>query len=81
MKFIVRGNNECACRHFIIAARDGYKDSMKFLLDGFKLGNVTKEELEEMLRVHQKSIDEMKSDQRDKAALLEALGSKTPSLL
>jgi hypothetical protein len=49
MKFIVRGNNERACRHFIIAARDGYKDSMKFLLDGFKLGHVTKEELEETL--------------------------------
>lgn len=43
---------------------------MKSVLWGYKGGYVTKEELEGMMRAHQKSPDGMKSDQRDKAAVL-----------
>jgi TPR repeat protein len=64
-----------ACRHFIIAAKDGVVDAMDNVRNGYKEGFVTKEEFEETLRSFQKSRDEMKSEQREKAAsLLASMG-------
>ena len=37
---------------------------------GFMSGVVTKEEYESTLRAYQKSVDEMKSEARDKAAMI-----------
>jgi TPR repeat protein len=65
-----------AYRHFLIAAKDGFDDSMKAVTDGYKRGYVTKSELEDTLRAYQRSLDEMKSEQRYKAALLEAQRNK-----
>ena len=67
-----RGNNHCAMRHFMIAAKCGVKHSMHCVNAGFRAGYVTKEEFEKTLRDYQASCDETKSDQRDKAVIARA---------
>ena len=59
------GRTERAVKHFIIAANLGYKDAMKQLWDEFKVGNITKEDLDTTLRTHQAAIDATKSSERD----------------
>jgi TPR repeat protein len=58
------GNVEKAAKHWIIAANLGYENSMKSLWLEFKDGNITKEDLDGTLRIHQAAIDETKSEQR-----------------
>lgn len=65
-----RKDHERAYRHFIIAAKDGFKDSMRVVRLGYKKGHVTKQEFKETYRAHKQSLDEMKSEQRDKASSL-----------
>jgi len=57
-----------AMKHYLIAARRGYDDSMKAVGDGYKDGYVTKDQYANTLRVYQSSCKEMKSEQRTKAA-------------
>ena len=64
------GNYQRAMKHFIIAARCGFKDSLDQVKVGFRLGYVTKEDLERTLRSYQASCDETKSEQRDRAAVI-----------
>eukprot|EP00956_Cyclotella_meneghiniana_P042777 scaffold249315_cov39-Cyclotella_meneghiniana.AAC.5 len=56
-----------AMRHFMIAAKCGYHDSLENVKLGFKKGIVTKEDLEKTLRCYQASQDEMRSEDRDRA--------------
>ena len=56
-----------AKKHFMIAARAGYDESLKTIRDMFMAGHVTKEEYEKTLRAHKDSHNEMQSDQRDRA--------------
>ena len=67
------GNHCRAMKHYMIAARCGYDDSLEQVGEGYKLGFVTKEEYASTLRAHRASQDEMKSDQRDIAEELEQL--------
>jgi hypothetical protein len=69
------GNIERAVKHFIIAANVGYEDSMKALWKEFRYGNITKEDLDATLRTHQAAIDEMKSPEREAAAVWRKRGS------
>ena len=62
------GNHQRAFKHMIIAAKVGDTDSLEFVKKGFMGGVVTKEEYESTLRSYQKSVDEMKSEARDKVA-------------
>ena len=64
---IEAGNYHRANKHFILAAKAGYNDSLNFVKKGFMKGSVTKDEYADTLRAHQKAHDEMKSDDRDKA--------------
>ena len=57
-------------KHLMIGAKSGYKDSMDLIKQGFVEGWVTKNELEETLRANEESLDELKSVQREKAALM-----------
>ena len=57
-----------AMKHFLIAARAGLDEALKEVGKGYKAGHVTKDEYANALRAHQKTRDEMKSEQRDKAA-------------
>ena len=51
-------------KHFMISARAGFDKSLNMVKDGFKNGDVTKEEFAKTLRAHKESVDEMKSIQR-----------------
>jgi len=55
-----------AMKHFILAARAGYKDALDRVKGGFMTGFVTKDEYANTLRAHQKAQDDMRSDMRDK---------------
>ena len=61
------GNFHRAMKHFILSAKDGDKNSFGAVKIGFTDGYVTKDEYENTLRAHQQQVDEMKSDNRDKA--------------
>jgi tetratricopeptide (TPR) repeat protein len=61
------GRLERAVKHYIIAAKLGEEDAMKYLLSLYKDGYITKEEYEATLRSHQAAIDATKSAQRDAA--------------
>eukprot|EP00956_Cyclotella_meneghiniana_P040115 scaffold187124_cov20-Cyclotella_meneghiniana.AAC.1 len=64
------GNYQRAMKHFMIAAKCSYKDSLHNIKEGFRLGHVTKEDFEKTLRDYQSSCDETKSEQRDRAAVI-----------
>ena len=64
------GNHHRAYKHFILAAKAGKKDSLEVVKEGFVDGMVTKDEYASTLRAHQKRVDEMKSDDRDKVEVL-----------
>ena len=56
-----------AMKHFMIAARSGYDESLKKVGEGYKAGHVTKDDYTKSLRAYQCSLDEMKSEGRTKA--------------
>ena len=60
------GNYHRAMKHFVIAAKTGYKASMEGVKRGFQMGYVTKDEYAQTLRSYQKWCDEMKSDARER---------------
>eukprot|EP00984_Skeletonema_dohrnii_P034059 scaffold32901_cov157-Skeletonema_dohrnii-CCMP3373.AAC.2 len=64
------GNTERAVKHFIIAAKLGDDDSIKVLMDAFRNGLVSKDDLAAALRVHQAAVDATKSPQREAAEAL-----------
>jgi len=61
------GNAERAVKHFIIAAKQGYDNSIKPLMPAYRNGLISKEDLAAVLRAHQAAIDATKSPQRDTA--------------
>jgi len=64
------GNNdnfERAVKHWIISANLGDDGSIKILMEKFKEGFVSKENLAAALRAHQAAADATKSPQRDAA--------------
>ena len=61
------GNDHRAHKHFIIAAKAGYKKSLDYVKEGFVDGIVTKEEYANALRAYHSLQKLMKSDMRDKA--------------
>jgi TPR repeat protein len=62
------GNMDRAYKHWMISANDGCDSSMKAVQEGYKEGFVTKDDYAKTIRAHGNSIDEMKSDDRDRAA-------------
>jgi len=61
------GNIERAVKHYIIAAKEGYDGSIKPLMEYFKEGFVSKDDLASTLRAHQAAVDATKSPQREAA--------------
>eukprot|EP00979_Chaetoceros_neogracilis_P016713 scaffold9124_cov144-Chaetoceros_neogracile.AAC.1 len=61
------GNMDRAYKHWMISANVGCDSSMKTVQEGYRRGFVTKDEYAKTIRTHGKSIDEMKSDDRDRA--------------
>ena len=62
------GNFERALKHQMIAARDGYADSLKKIQDLYKKGDVTKDDYMKALQSYQAYLGEIKSSNRDEAA-------------
>jgi hypothetical protein len=67
------GNMDRAYKHWMISANDGCDLSMKEVQEGYKSGFVTKDDHAKTTRAYGNSIDEMKSDDRDRAAAGHAL--------
>eukprot|EP00984_Skeletonema_dohrnii_P023733 scaffold12819_cov104-Skeletonema_dohrnii-CCMP3373.AAC.2 len=61
------GNIERAVKHFTIAANLGDALSIKALMDRFKVGFVSKDDLAAALRAHKAAVDATKSPQREAA--------------
>jgi hypothetical protein len=61
------GNIERAVKHLIIGATQGSDDSIKALMDMFKMDLVEKEDLAAALRAHKSALDATKSAQRKTA--------------
>jgi len=62
------GNADRAMKHFIIAVRGGSDESLKMIKDLYSNGFAGKEDYMKALQSYQAYLDEIKSDQRDKAA-------------
>lgn len=58
------GNMDRAMKHFMMAARNGYDEPLKFVKDGYSWGIVSKDEYASTLSAHKASQEEMKSNQR-----------------
>jgi hypothetical protein len=67
------GNMKKAVKHFIIAANLGLEESMKVLWEHYSARNITKEDLDATLRIHQAALDEMKSPEREAGNLFSQL--------
>ena len=65
-------------RHLIIAATQGHDDSIKPLMDEFRSGIVSKDDLAAALRAHQAAVDATKSPQREAAEAAEKNYRKAP---
>jgi len=64
------GKMNRAMKHYMIAAKCGHGDSLTRVGKGYKSGHVTKDDYANTLRTYQNIINEMKSEQRTKAALV-----------
>ena len=62
------GNIDRAIKHYLIAVRGGYADSLNKIKELYLNGHATKDEYTTALRLYQAYLGEIKSDQRDKAA-------------
>ena len=63
------GNYDRALKHYMIAVRGGFTDSVKYIQQMYMNGHATKDHYANALRSHQAYINEIKSDQMDKAAV------------
>ena len=57
-----------ALKHYMIAARCGYSDSLKKIKEFYMNGHATKDDYAKALRAYQAYLAEIKSTQRDAAA-------------
>ena len=62
------GNHDRALRHFMIAVKDGGNASLETIRKMVTFGHATKDDYKKALESYQEYLDEIKSDQRDKAA-------------
>ena len=62
------GNWDRALKHYMISVGDGDNESVKNIQDLYKHGHATKDDYTKALLAYQKYLDEVRSEQRDKAA-------------
>jgi len=62
------GNMSRALKHWMIAVRGGWSDSLDGIKRLYTHGHATKEDYMKALKLYQEYLGEIKSDQRDKAA-------------
>ena len=64
------GNWDRALKHWLISAGGGLNDSVKSIQHLYKHGHATKDDYSNALRAYQAYLEEVRSEQRDKAAAL-----------
>ena len=74
------GNMERAVKHWIIAATQVEDESTKKLMEAFKGGFISKEDLAAALRAHQAAVDATKSPQREAAEKFRQLEERVKPL-
>ena len=62
------GNMDRAIKHWMIAVRDGYADSLTLIKETYSRGYATKDDYTAALQLYQTYLGEIKSVHRDKAA-------------
>ena len=62
------GNFDRAIKHWFIAVSSGYNNALKPIQYFYSNGRATKDDFEKALRLRQVYVNEIQSDQRDKAA-------------
>ena len=62
------GNFDRALRHYMIAVRGGYAESLKWIKEMYSKGHATKDDYTKALQLYQEYLSEIKSVQRDVAA-------------
>ena len=70
------GNWDRAIKHWLISVRGGNNDSVKVVQHLYKHGHATKDDYTKTLLAYQKYLDEIRSEQRDKAAAFSAIDYK-----
>jgi TPR repeat protein len=65
---VAAGNADRAIKHCLIAAEFGVVEAVDFIRNSLISGHATKDQYVQALRLYQAYLDEVKSDQRDKAA-------------
>ena len=70
------GNWDRALKHYMISVGGGYNNSMKVVHHSYKHGRATKDDYTKALLAYQKYLDEVRSEQRDKAAAFSAIHYK-----
>jgi TPR repeat protein len=71
------GRHDIAMRHFIIAAKLGHDDALEGLKKRFQMGFLSNEDYEAALRGHQAAVDATKSEQREKAEIMQNYESQS----
>ena len=61
-------NMDRALKHYMIAVRDGWSESLEIIKDMYSKGYATKDDYSKALQLYQLYLSEIKSPQRDKAA-------------
>jgi len=64
-----KGNMNRALKHYMIAVRSGHVNSLEAIKKSYSKGHATKEEYTKALRAYQEYLGEIKSPQRDEAAV------------
>ena len=62
------GNYDRALKHYMIAGKGGDHDSLNMIQRMYMKGHTTKNDYAKALKAYQAYLDEIKSDNRDKAA-------------
>ena len=63
-----KGNTRKAIKHYTIAVKGGGNGSLRTIREMYTIGRATKDDYSKALQARQSYLDEVKSDQRDKAA-------------
>lgn len=78
---IENNNIDLAIRHWKIAAETGHLSAMKILWKSFYQGELSKDDLEDILRAHKKAIDERNSDDRERYSSLMKANEENDEML
>ena len=70
----VHGDREMAMKHYMISASLGCNDTIKWLVQAFKMEKISKDDLTAALRVHQTAVNATKSPQRNEAEEVKRCG-------